>query len=54
MLRFLVTTSVGQLPTFAGKTDYHGPYKISLLSSKWDQVEHLQYSRLTLVTTLKY
>ena len=48
-----ILMSVGELPTFAGRTDYHGPCEISLLSSEWDQVEHSRYNSLTLTTILR-
>ena len=40
---------VGGLPTFA-VNHYHRPRAISLLSSRWDQVEQAQYSPLTMTT----
>ena len=36
------------LPTFTGKTHYHRPWVISLLCSKWEQVEQTQNRPLTI------
>ena len=44
-------TTVRELPTFAPK-HYHRPWEISLLCSKWEQVEHSQHSSLTVA--IKY
>ena len=43
-------TIVRELPTFADN-HYHRPQEISLLCSKWEQVEHSQYNPLTMATT---
>ncbi len=36
-----IMNTVGELPTLAHK-HYHRPWKISLLCSEWEQVEHFQ------------
>ena len=43
---FLMEGTKRRLPTFTGLPRYHRPWSLSLLSSEWNQVGQLQYSRL--------